>query len=83
MAGIAALADNVGPGVIDDRGQEGERVVAGAAIAGYRDMVDGQAESVTGHVITVVAGHAIAGNSAVVEYVVGEGRRRMTDITIQ
>jgi len=83
VTGIAALADYVGARVIDDRGYEGELVVAVAAIAGYRNMIDRHADRATGVVITVVAGSAIAGDFAVIENTVGEGGLRMADVTIE
>lgn len=83
MTGIAALADNVGARVIDNGGYEGERVVAIAAVAGYRNMVDRQADRATRVVIAAVAGSTIARDSAVIENAVGEGCLRVAEITIE
>ncbi len=68
MAGIAALTDDLGTGMIDERRREGGGVMAIPAVAADRDMVDRSGGRTERRVVAVVARDAIAGSTAVIEY---------------
>ncbi len=67
MTGIAALAGDLGAGMIDERRCENAGVVAVAAIAADRDMTDRPGSRAQQGITAVVAGDAIACNTPVIE----------------
>ncbi len=82
MTGVAALAGDLGSGMIDERRQENSGVMAIPAIAADRDMSGRPGGCAERGVVAVVARSAIAGNTVVTENRRLERARVVAQVTI-